>query len=156
MAGFYEAVLRDRGWDVNHGRHMNWHMEEAESSVRDLMPQMITDITLERRPAGNTANGHRVVIDTKFMAPVTSGQQGKETFRSGNIYQMYAYLRSQEDAGDPLWRTATGVLLYPSLGVDYDEEATIQGHRIRFATVDLAADTQAIRRQLLRISDEEP
>ena len=131
-------------------------MEEAESSVRDLMPQMITDITLERRPAGNTANGHRVVIDTKFMAPVTSGQQGKETFRSGNIYQMYAYLRSQEDAGDPLWRTATGVLLYPSLGVDYDEEATIQGHRIRFATVDLAADAQAIRRQLLRISDEEP
>ena len=156
VAGFYEAVLRDRGWDVHHGRHMSWHMEDAEPNVRDLMPRMITDITLERRPAGKIANGHRIVIDTKFMSPVTSGQQGKDTFRSGNIYQMYAYLRSQEDAGDPLWRTATGVLLYPSIGVPYDEAATIQGHRLRFATVDLAADSQTIRRQLLRIVDEEP
>ena len=156
VAGFYEAVLRDRGWDVHHGRHMNWHMEDAAPNVRDLMPRMITDITLERRPAGKIANGHRIVIDTKFMSPVTSGQQGKDTFRSGNIYQMYAYLRSQEDAGDPLWRTATGVLLYPSIGVPYDEAATIQGHRLRFATVDLAANSQTIRRQLLRIVDDEP
>ena len=156
VAGFYEAVLRDRGWDVNHGRHMSWHMEQAEPRVRDLMPQMITDITLEKRPARDSAYGHRIVIDTKFMSPVTSGQQGKETFRSGNIYQMYAYLRSQEDTGDQLWSTATGVLLYPSVGVDYDEAATIQGHRLRFATVDLAADAQTIRRQLLRIADEEP
>ena len=156
VAGFYEAVLRDRGWDVHHGRHMSWHMEDAAPNVRDLMPRMITDITLERRPAGKIANGHRIVIDTKFMSPVTSGQQGKDTFRSGNIYQMYAYLRSQEDAGDPLWRTATGVLLYPSIGVPYDEAATVQGHRLRFATVDLAASSQTIRRQLLRIVDEEP
>ena len=156
VAGFYEAVLRDRGWDVNHGRHMSWHMEKAEPSVRDLMPRMITDITLERRLTGNIASGHRIVIDTKFTSHVTSGQQGKETFRSGNIYQMYAYLRSQEDAGDPLWRTATGVLLYPSLGVDCDEAATIQGHRVRFATVDLTAETKTIREQLLRIVNEEP
>ncbi len=156
VAGFYEAVLQDRGWAVYHGRGMSWDVETSEPSVHDLMPQMITDITLERNPAGNAANGHRVVIDTKFMSPVTSGQQGKETFRSGNIYQMYAYLRSQEDAGDPLWRTATGVLLYPSVGEDYDEAATIQGHRIRFATVDLAAETKTIREQLLRIVNEEP
>ena len=156
VAGFYAAVLQDRGWAVHHGRLMSWHMEEAKPSMRDLMPQMVTDITLEKRPAANTANGHRVVIDTKFMSPVTSGQQGKQTFRSGNIYQMYAYLRSQEDAGDPLWRTATGVLLYPSLGEDYDEAATIQGHRIRFATVNLATDAQTIRKQLLRIVNEEP
>lgn len=155
VTGFYEAVLRDRGWDVHHGRHISWRMEDAEPRVRDLMPQMIIDITLERRPADNS-NGRRIVIDTKFMSPVTSGQQGKATFRSGNIYQMYAYLRSQEDEGDPLWRTATGVLLYPSLGVDYDEAATIQGHRLRFATVDLAAGAGPIRQQLLRIVDEEP
>ena len=113
VAGFYEAVLRDRGWDVRHGRHMSWHMEDAAPNVCDLMPRMITDITLERRPAGKIANGHRIVIDTKFTSIVTTGQQGNQTFRSGNIYQMYAYLRSQEDAGDPLWRTATGVLPLP-------------------------------------------
>ena len=155
VAGFYEAVLRDRGWDVKHGRHMGWHMEESHPNVRDLMPRMITDITLERSNAANAGDGRRIIIDAKFMSIMTAGQQGKETFRSGNIYQMYAYLRSQEDAGDPLWRAATGVLLYPSLGVDYDAAATIQGHRIRFATVNLAANAQTIRKQLLRIADEE-
>ena len=65
-------------------------------------------------------------------------------------------LGRREDTGDPLWRTATGVLLYPSVGVDYDEAATIQSHRVRFATIDLAADTPTIRQQLLRIADEEP
>ncbi len=156
VAGFYEAVLRDRGWNVRHGRHLSWHMEAGDPGVRDLMPQMITDIMLERSNAANAGAGQRIVIDTKFSSILSAGQQGKQTFRSGNIYQMYAYLRSQEDTGDPLWRTATGVLLYPSLGVDYDAAATIQGHRIRFATVNLAADTPTIRQQLLRVADEEP
>ena len=156
VAGFYEAVLRDRGWNVRHGQHMSWRLEEGSPSVRDLMPQMITDITLERSATGTASGGRRIVIDTKFISIVTAGQQGKQTFRSSNIYQMYAYLRSQEDTGDPLWRTATGVLLYPSLGLPYDEIATIQGHRLRFATVDLAAETRTIRRQLLRIAGEEP
>ena len=156
VAGFYEAVLRERGWNVRHGQHMSWHLEEGSPNVRDLMPQMITDITLEQSAARTASGGSRIVIDTKFRSIVTAGQQGKQTFRSSNIYQMYAYLRSQEDTGDPLWRTATGVLLYPSLGVDYDEATTIQGHRVRFATIDLAADTPTIRQQLLRIADEEP
>ena len=75
------------------------------------------------------------------------------TGKSDNIYQLYAYLRSQENAADPLSLHSTGVLLYPSLGIDYDKAATIQGHRIRFATVNLAAETQTIRKQLLRIVD---
>ncbi|MCY4558184.1 MAG: 5-methylcytosine-specific restriction endonuclease system specificity protein McrC [Chloroflexi bacterium] len=156
VAGFYEAVLRDRGWNVRHGQHMSWRLEEGSPSVRDLMPQMITDITLERSNVANAGNGQRIVIDTKFTSILSAGQHGNQTFKSGNIYQMYAYLRSQEDTGDPLWRTANGVLLYPSLGVDYDEAAIIQGHRVRFATVDLATDTPNIRQQLLRIADEEP
>ena len=156
VAGFYGAVLRDRGWNVRHGQHMSWRLEEGSPSVRDLMPQMITDITLERSNVANAGNGQRIVIDTKFMSILTAGQHGNHTFKSENIYQMYAYLRSQEDTGDPLWRTATGVLLYPSLALPYDEMATIQGHQIRFATVDLASDTPTIRQQLLRIADEEP
>ena len=56
----------------------------------------------------------------------------------------------------PQCRTATGTLLYPSLGLPYDEAATIQGHRIRFANVDLAADAPTIRQQLLRIMEDQP
>ena len=67
------------------------------------------------------------------------------------MYQLYAYLRSQERLDDPMSRHSTGVLLYPSLGVDYEESAIIQGHRVSFATIDLAANGKTIRSQLLRI-----
>ena len=69
------------------------------------------------------------------------------------MYQLYAYLRSQERDGDPLSARSAGVLLYPSLGADLSESAVIQGHRVTFATVDLAADGQTIRGQLLSILD---
>ncbi len=155
--GFYDVVLPRSIWHVSHGSRMHWPVEAVTPGVTELMPEMITDVVLSRHPSVETvANNRRIVIDTKFTSIVTPGQYGNQTFKSDNIYQMYAYLRSQEDAGDLPWRTATGVLLYPSLGVPYDEAATIQGHRIRFATVDLNADAETIRRQLLRIADEEP
>ena len=149
--GFYDVVLPHRGWDMNHGSRLRWPIADATARVAGLMPGMITDIVLN-----SVVGSQRIVIDTKFTSITAVGQHGNQTFKSENIYQMYAYLRSQEDTGDPLWRHATGVLLYPSLGVDYDEAATVQGHRLRFATVNLVAESRTIRRQLLRIVDEEP
>ena len=156
VAGFYGAVLPHRDWKVTHGHRLSWPMEHPRAELREIMPGMIADVVLEPRRIDGSQRARRVVIDTKFMSILTTGWQRERSLRSGNIYQIYAYLRSQENAGDPLSSNATGVLLYPSLGEDYDEAATIQGHRIRFATVDLAADTLTIRRQLLRILDEEP
>ena len=145
VAGFYKVVLTDTGWRVRAQSGIAWPTENPTPGLPAIMPGMTRDIVLEH---GN----RRIVIDTKFTSIVTTGQYGNETFKSGNIYQLYAYLRSQE-TDDSLSQSATGVLLYPSLGVDYDESAAIQGHRIRFATVNLAAETQTIRKQLLRIVD---
>ena len=64
---------------------------------------------------------------------------------------MYAYLRSQAGQGDPIADRAEGVLLHPSVDRNIDETAVIQGHSIRFATVDLAAPSATIRRQLLKV-----
>lgn len=149
VAGFYQAVVSLRGWRVTPQSVIRWQPGTASPYLFELMPSMRIDVLLER-------DNQRIIIDTKFTCIVTSGQYGNQTFKPENIYQMYAYLRSQEDAGDPLWRTATGVLLYPSLGVDYNAAAMIQGHRVRFATVNLTADARTIRKQLLRIVDEEP
>ena len=82
---------------------------------------------------------------------MTTGWYREETLRSGYIYQIYAYLRSQAGRGDPLADSASGLLLHPSLGEMIDETVVIQGHRIRFATVDLAASATTIRSQLLRL-----
>ena len=145
VAGFYQVVLAERGWRVRAQSGIAWPMENPTPGLPAIMPGMTRDVVLEH-------GSRRIVIDTKFMDIVGVGQYGNTTLKSGNIYQLYAYLRSQENAADPLSLNSAGVLLYPSLGVDYDESATIQGHRIRFATVDLAADNRTIREQLLRIA----
>ena len=153
VAGFFDVALSHRGWKVRHGGHIQWPATDPTPGLHAIMPEMITDIVLERREHSIPAAGQRIVIDTKFTSIVGRSQFGKHTLKSGNMYQLYAYLRSQEQPDDPISRHSTGVLLYPSLGVDYDESATVQGHRVSFATVDLAADSQTIRSQLLRIVD---
>ena len=116
---------------------------------------MQTDIELERSAIGGHA-AHRIVIDTKFRPILGSGQYGNQRLHSANIYQIYAYLRSQENESDPVTMNSTGVLLYPVIDRELDESAMIQGHEIRFATVNLAADSADIRNQLLRIAESSP
>ena len=41
------------------------------------------------------------------------------------------------------------MLLHPSVGVIYDEVVSIQGHDLRFCTVDLTVEPEAINEQLL-------
>lgn len=77
----------------------------------------------------------------------------EETLRSAYVYQIYAYLLSQTERGDPLAERASGLLLHPSFGDTVDETVVIQGHSIRFATVDLTASQPEIRSQLLRLCE---
>jgi 5-methylcytosine-specific restriction enzyme subunit McrC len=81
-----------------------------------------------------------------------SGSAGERA----NLYQIYAYLRSQAGRGDPLADGAEGVLLYPSLGRDLDETVTIQGHRIRFVTVNLAYKASRILERLRSLLEALP
>ena len=157
VGGFYSVVLSHQGWRVSTGKWIGWPVEKRSSGIDAVLPSMQTDIVLERRTSdGSPAGCNRIVIDTKFTSIIKSGQYGKQTLSSGYIYQMYAYIMSQERSDDPLSRNSKGVLLHPAIDYDFDESAMIQGHEIRFATVDLAADTQTIRQQLLRIPCTSP
>ena len=153
VAGFYDVALSHRGWKVRQGSRIQWPAVSPTPGLHAIMPEMITDIVLEHREHSIPASGRRIVIDTKFTSILGRSQFGKQSLKSGNMYQMYTYLRSQEEPGDPISLHTAGVLLYPSLGDNYNESAIIQGHRVSFATVDLAADSQTIRSQLLRIVD---
>ena len=153
VGGFYDTVLSPQGWAVRTGSVMNWQIESPTSGISLILPRMETDIVLESPVLADEPARSRLVIDTKFTGIVGTGQYGNPTLRSGYIYQIYAYLRSQERQADPPSLTASGLLLHPSVGEEVDESATIQGHRIRFATVDLAADSQSIRSRLLVLAN---
>lgn len=144
VGGFYRAVLPSDRWDVRTGRPLDWPIGWCTDGARDILPGMRTDVVLDDLVAGR-----RIVIDTKFTGIVTSGWRRETTLRSGYLYQIYAYLRSQTGRGDPLADSAEGILLHPAIGETVDEAITLQGHGLRFATVDLAADNSAIRARLL-------
>lgn len=148
VGGFYGVVLSPFGWKVLCGGKMNWQIEQKTTGIDKILPTMRTDVVLD-----HPSTGQRIVIDTKFTSIVTSGWYREETLRSGYVYQIYAYLRSQVGCGDALADRASGLLLHPAIGQLVDETVVIQGHSIRFATVDLTASTAEIRSQLLQFFD---
>ncbi len=148
IAGFYEVTLDKACWRVEAGKWLKWQIAQASDNMKQLFPAMQTDIILENRAAP-----YCLIIDTKFNAVLSNGRHGKESLRSHYIYQIYAYLRSQEGNG-ALADNAAGLLLHPATGYNVDETAVIQGHKIRFATVDLSASAREIRQRLLQVIAE--
>lgn len=146
IVGFYDTVLSKSVWSVGAGKTLKWQIDEKSSGIDKILPNMKTDIIID-----NTEVGHRTVIDTKFNAVVKRGWYRDETLRSGYLYQMYAYLRSQEGGEDLLKDTASGLLLHPSVGEDVNEYFVMQNHKIQFATVDLGATAIQIRERLLNV-----
>lgn len=144
IAGFYDVLLSPQGWRVRAGTWIRWQIADKTPGIDAILPQMRTDLVLDR-----PATGRRIVIDTKFNRILTAGQYRENSLRSGYLYQIYAYLRSQEGReDDPLAERASGLLLHPVVGEEVDERVCIQNHVIRFATVDLSAKAKAIRSRL--------
>ena len=143
VAGFYKFVLENCGWYVRRQTTKYWPVSTGNAVI---LPSMRPDIILD-----SPSPTRRVVVDTKFKPILHDGK-----INSADLYQIYAYLRSQEDDDDSLWSSASGILLHPVINDRVDESVTIQRHEIRFATVDLAAKAAEIRKQLLQAIDRRP
>ena len=145
VAGFYRVALRDKGWKAHPGKRHYWQTSKKSERIDEILPSMNTDIELEHADAVK-----RIIIDTKFAPMLGTGYYRDKTLRSAYIYQIYAYIRSQEGI-DAMADTASGLLLHPCTNGMRNEYAVIQGHEIRFATVDLTASYVKIREQLLEV-----
>ena len=147
IGNFFAAELqRDEGWRVYPGKRFEWPVVAPSPEINSYLPAMITDIIIE-----NIQEDRRIIIDTKFTDVLTTSQFGKKRFKTGHLYQIYAYLRSQEQPDDPMSLCSDGILLYPSIGSGIDETALIQGHHIRFVTIDLASPSAEIMDRLRAI-----
>ena len=79
-------------------------------------------------------------------------QHREAVLKSGYIYQLYAYLRSQERPDDPLSQTAEGVLLHPTIDGEVDQFVRTHGHDMRFVMVDLTLPTPDIIHRIRTLS----
>ena len=71
---------------------------------------MIPDLVLQER-----SSGQMVILDTKFTAhSLVENQWGKPVFDSSHLYQVYAYLKSQEHLSEA-HPQRSGILLYPAV-----------------------------------------
>ena len=142
--GLYKAALPSISWTVKTGTHLSWPVSSASPGMTQLLPGMKTDIMID-----DLQTGRRTIIDTKFTSILGSAHHGTERFKSGHLYQLYTYLRSQECTEDPMTLTSSGILLYPSTGQIINESMTLHGHTIALATIDLTASPKEIRDSFL-------
>lgn len=146
VAGFYLLELHGRdGWKVRKQPVVDWHGTEATDGLCSILPNMHLDVVLEKYAS------RRIVMDTKFTGILKPRRHGGMGLKSAHIYQIYSYIRSQAGYDDVLADQAEGILLHPAIDGTLDEAVTIQGHRIRFVTVDLAAEASVIQERLREI-----
>ncbi|MGR4001245.1 MAG: hypothetical protein OD811_05600 [Alphaproteobacteria bacterium] len=151
ITSFYYVALKDIPWVVHSQTPFNWPIPiGGKKSV--YLPTMKPDIVLKK---GN----HRIVIDTKYKEALTSPKKDSpysEKFLSEDLYQIYTYLRSQEDCSDDAKHT-TGILLYRQRKEEkpLSEVSDIQGHKVCVYTLDMWASPSEIRNRLLDILKRE-
>jgi 5-methylcytosine-specific restriction enzyme subunit McrC len=109
-----------------------------------MLPRMETDIHLE-------CPGERTIIDTKYYAEVFQTHHGSVKARSGNLYQLLAYLKNAEALHED-YASAKGILLYPSAGEDVRIKTTISDHPVEISTINLAQPWPDIHEELLAIT----
>ena len=138
VANFYRIHLT--GWHVSAQKRLEWHAKEAS----ERLPMMIPDLILQEQSSDQI-----IILDTKFTAhSLIENQWGKPIFDSAHLYQLYAYLKSQEQLSEA-HHSAIGMLLYPAIQSTLSEKIELQDHVIRIESVDLAAPWQEIERQLI-------
>jgi len=140
VACFYQHHLRE--WVIRSQKQLTWHEEPSNK----YLPVMKPDVVLEEKSTRRI-----VILDTKFTASsLKKNQWGKEMFDSSHLYQIYAYLKTQEHLSDR-HQQATGILLYPAVREELSEKVELAQHQIRIECVDLASPWRSIERRLLDV-----
>ncbi|TAY64905.1 5-methylcytosine-specific restriction endonuclease system specificity protein McrC [Rhizobium leguminosarum] len=138
--------LEPNGWRVAQGRRLAWPLETHSQSIPSILPGMQTDVELH-----HPLERRKIVIDTKFTRIFTSSRYREELLKSGYLYQLYTYLRTQETHDDFVSLNSEGMLLHPQTGGRINEQMRVQGHLIHLRTVDLTASNRDFEEQLISL-----
>jgi len=140
VANFYRLHLKD--YNVKAQSRLSWHAKGENT----YLPIMKPDLILEHK-----ASGKLFLIDTKFTAKsLTENLWGKQLFDSSHLYQMYAYLSTQERLSER-HQKAIGILLYPEVNGKLSERIELEDHTIGIECVDLSAPWQDVESQLIKV-----
>ena len=122
---------------------------QLDSGNADLLPAMKTDIMLQNKRSD-------LIIDAKYYTHTTQIQFDKHTVHSGNLYQIFTYVKNKEfELRETNHEPVSGILLYAKTDEEIlpNEDYVMSGNRISVRTLDLFCDFESIAAQLNRLVD---
>lgn len=116
---------------------------QLDNGINDMLPVMQTDIMLSQ--------GEKVlIIDAKYYAHTTQAQYNKHTLHSGNLYQIFTYVKNKEYELADIPHQVAGMLLYAKTDemVVPNNEYQMSGNQISVRTLDMDCDFAGVAKQL--------
>ena len=126
---------------------VKWNLDgdTSESMIR-FLPVMQTDIMLRLKEK-------ILIIDAKYYGKTLQKQFDKYTLHSGNVYQIFTYVKNQDKASTG---NVAGVLLYAKTdeAITPDCMFNMGGNQIGAKTLDLNVDFAVIAAQLDKLAED--
>ncbi len=126
---------------------IDWQLDDG---ISDMLPVMQTDIML-------TYNEKILIIDAKYYSHTTQSQYDTHTLHSGNLYQIFTYVKNKEAEleGKPHDKVS-GMLLYAKTDEEVlpDNDYVMSGNKISVKTLDLDCEFSQIAEQLNKIIEQ--
>lgn len=125
---------------------ISWQLDDEFSS---MLPIMQTDIMLSKE---NTT----LIIDAKYYTHTTQTQYGSNTLHSGNLYQIFTYVKNKDAEYGENPHTVSGMLLYAKTDemIQPNQTYHMSGNKISVRTLDLNQPFKEIVNQLDNIVKE--
>ena len=120
-----------------------------DDGIGEMLPIMQTDIML--------THGNRIlIIDAKYYSHTTQAQYDTRTLHSGNLYQIFTYVKNKEAELADVPHEVSGMLLYARTDESVQPSGTykMSGNQISVKTLDLNCEFAVIAQQLNRIVQE--
>ena len=117
-----------------------WALDDGDG---EMLPVMQSDITLTK---GDTV----LIIDAKYYTHTTQTQYNVHTLHSGNLYQIYTYVKNKDTEFGDQPHTVSGMLLYAATdeAIQPDHSYHMSGNKVSVKTLDLNRDFSLITAQL--------
>ncbi len=136
---YYRKEFHSQGIVAN-ASQIPWQLDDG---CDEMLPILQTDIML-------TCHDKVLIIDAKYYAQTTQQRFDVRTVHSGNLNQIFTYVKNKEAelSGKP--HEVSGMLLYAKTDEEIvpNHEYRMSGNRIAVKTLDLSGDFDSIRSHL--------
>lgn len=120
--------------------HIDWQLDDENKL---FLPIMKSDITLSK-------DDKVLIIDAKYYSKIVQTRYDAQTMHSGNLYQIFTYVKNKEVELKDEPHNVSGMLLYAKTDevLSPDVSYSMSGNKIIVKTLDLNCDFELISQQL--------